>query len=379
MLGTRGVPANYSGFETCVEQLGQRLVKRGHDVTVYCRSSYIEYDEPFYKGMRLLKFPTIRNKYLDTIVHSTITSIHALTQGYDIGLYFIVGNSPVTWLPRIAGTKTILNVDGLDWKREKWPEPAKKYLRFCEYLSTILPNRFLTDSRKVVDYYETEYGVCPPYIAYGSDVKHLPPGQILKKFNLKPQEYVLFVGRLVPENCVDHLIEGFKKAKEATDTHFKCVIVGDAAYSDKTIHSLKKLAGNDDSIIFTGYQFGDAYHELGTNAAIFVESSAVGGTHPALIEAMAHGSCVIVNDTAENLETIGTNGFSYDGKLGGIALAEKLIQLFESPDLISTYQTHALHHADITYSWDTITDEYERLMESLLKRPIPNQATLSVQ
>jgi hypothetical protein len=129
LLGTRGIPASYSGFETCVEQLGQRLVQRCHQVTVYCRSHHITYKGTHYKGMRLVKLPTIPNKYLDTIVHTFISSLHALTQRYDVALYFIAGNSPVTWIPRLVRTKTILNVDGLDWKREKWPALAKWFSR----------------------------------------------------------------------------------------------------------------------------------------------------------------------------------------------------------------------------------------------------------
>ncbi len=105
LLGTRGVPASYSGFETCVEQLGQRLVQRGHQVTVYCRSHHITYPEPTYKGMRLVKLPTIPNKYLDTLIHSFISSVHTLLQGYDVGIYFIAGNSPVTWIPPLCALK----------------------------------------------------------------------------------------------------------------------------------------------------------------------------------------------------------------------------------------------------------------------------------
>ena len=128
-MGTRGVPASYSGFETCVEQLGERLVARGHQVTVYGRSHHITYDKPRYKGMDLVTLPTIPNKYFDTIVHSFLSSIHGLRSRYDIVLYFIAGNSLVTWIPRLLGQKTIINVDGLDWKREKWPAPAN--LQIC--------------------------------------------------------------------------------------------------------------------------------------------------------------------------------------------------------------------------------------------------------
>src|SRR5438045_1888394 len=130
LIGTRGVPSNYGGFETCVEQVGVRLAQRGHEVTVYCRSHMVTYPHSTYRGMRLVKLPTIKNKYLDTIVHTLLSSVHALAQPYDICLYFNVGNSIVSWIPRMASKRTILNVDGLDWQRKKWPPLARRYIRF---------------------------------------------------------------------------------------------------------------------------------------------------------------------------------------------------------------------------------------------------------
>ena len=357
LLGTRGIPASYSGFETCVEQLGQRLVERGHKVTVYCRSHHITYAQPYYKGMRLVKHGTIPNKYLDTIVHSFISSLHALTQHYDIALYFIAGNSPATWIPRIVGTKTILNVDGLDWKREKWPSIAKKYIQFAEYLATKLPNLYITDSEVVQNYYNKRYKSTPPYIPYGSDVEILPPGETLAKYDLESGKYILFVGRLVPENCAHHLIEAFK----LLDTDLKCVIVGDAVYADEYINSLKVRAAGDSRIIFTGYVFGKGYNELGSNANIFVETSGVGGTHPALTEAMGFGNCVIVHNTPENLETIGDAGFSYDGKIGAEDLLKVLKIVLSRKEILNDYRSHAKTRAKLKFSWDIVTDEYEKL------------------
>jgi glycosyltransferase involved in cell wall biosynthesis len=363
MLGTRGIPASYSGFETCVEQLGKRLVERGHEVTVYGRSHHIQYNQPFYEGMRIVKHGTIANKYLDTIVHSLISSIHALFQKYDIALYFIAGNSPVTWIPRIVGTKTILNVDGLDWKREKWPTLAKKYIKFAEYLATKLPTTFLTDSVVVQNYYNDRFKIKPIYIPYGSEVELVPPGEILAKFDLEKDKYILFIGRLVPENCAHHLVDAFRQLT----TDFKCVIVGDAAYADDYISSLKENAKDDPRIIFTGYIFGEGYHELGSNALIFVETSGVGGTHPALTEAMGFGNCVIVNDTDENLETIGDAGFSYDGKFGAESLRNILHTLLESPEKIVRSRGLAYARAKSYYSWDKVTDEYEKLFYEILE------------
>lgn len=366
LIGTRGVPASYSGFETCVDQLGRRLAARGHDVTVYCRSHHITYPGDEYEGMKLVKLPTIRNKYLDTIVHTFISSIHALFQRFDVALYFIAGNSLLSWIPRMIGVPTILNVDGLDWHREKWPFLAKKYIQFAEYLATIFPTRFLTDSRHVQQYYRERFHSEPAYIPYGSEVDILPPGETLKKFGLEPGKYILFVGRLVPENCVHHILEAFRSIK----TDLKCVIVGDAAYAEEYKASLRALAGDDDRIIFTGYIFGEGYQELGSSAHIFVESSGVGGTHPALVEAMAFGSCVIVYNTPENVETIGGGeaGFSYDGKVGGEALREVLVRLINNPNLVSEYRTKAQQFAREHYSWDAVTDEYEQLINETLTR-----------
>ncbi len=371
LLGTRGIPASYSGFETCVEKLGEQLVKRGHEVFVYCRSHHITYEDPFYKGMRLIKLPTIPNKYLDTLVHSFFSSLHSLTQKHDIALYFIAGNSPVTWIPRLVGTKTLLNVDGLDWKREKWPALAKKYIQFAEYLSTFLPNVYLTDSHVVQNYYQSTYGSIPPYIPYGSDIEMVPPGETLKQFDLEPQKYILFVGRLVPENCIHHLIDAYNPLQ----TDLKCVIVGDSAYSEDYKADLRQRAAGNPNIIFTGYVFGKGYHELGSNASIFVESSGVGGTHPALVEAMAFGNCVITHDTPENLETIDQAGLSYNGKEGASSLQNVLSELIAHPAQIAEYRQRARTRALTTYTWQAVTDSYERLFYEVLQKPIPPHLT----
>jgi glycosyltransferase involved in cell wall biosynthesis len=362
MLGSRGIPASYSGFETYYEQLGARLVQRGHQVTVYCRIHHIKYAGPTYRGMRLVRLPTIPNKYLDTIVHTALSSLHALTQAYDIALYVIAGNSLVTWIPRLAGQVTVLNVDGLDWKRAKWPGPARAYIRFAERMATVLPTAYLTDSRVVQVYYRETYGSEPPCIPYGSDVPRVPPGETLARFGLEPRRYVLFVGRLVPENCAHHLIEAF----QGLETDMKCVIVGDAPYAEEYIARLK--ATDDPRVVFTGYQFGRAYHELGSHAAIFVETSGVGGTHPALLEAMAFGNCVVVHDTAENLETIGDAGLSYDGHVGRDALREVLVRLLADPDLAIGLREAAAQRAATVYSWDAITAQYETFFGELLRR-----------
>jgi glycosyltransferase involved in cell wall biosynthesis len=322
----------------------------------------VTYAEPTYKGMRLVKLPTIANKYLDTIVHSFLSSLHALTQGYDIALYFIAGNSLVTWIPRLAGQVTVLNVDGLDWKRQKWPALARRYLRFAERMARVLPTAIVTDSQVVQRYYRQVYKAESTYIAYGANVPRRPPGDVLARYGLQPGGYVLFVGRLVPENCAHHLVEAF----DGLRTDAKCVIVGDAPYAEAYIADLKAKAGPN--VIFTGYLFGEGYHELGSNACIFVETSEVGGTHPALVEAMAFGNCVVVNGTEENRETIGDAGFAYDGAGGAEALRPLLQRLLDNPALVAEYRRRAAERAAALYDWEAVTDRYEALFRTLCKR-----------
>jgi glycosyltransferase involved in cell wall biosynthesis len=361
LLGTRGIPANYGGFETCAEELGARLVQRGHDVTVYCRSHHVHYREPVYRGIRLVRLPTIPNKYLDTITHATISTLHALTQGYDVVLMFIAGNSPISFVPRLAGQRVALNVDGLDWKRRKWPPLAKKYIQFAEWLATKLPNAVITDARHVQSYYRNHYHTETTFIAYGADVAPLPAGDYLSRYDLEPRKYVLFVGRLVPENCVHHLVNAFGQL----ETDMRCVIVGDAPYADTYIQALKARAGAN--VVFTGYLYGDGYRELSSHAYAFVESSEVGGTHPALLEAMAFGNVVIVNDTRENVETIGEAGLSYDGREGSAALTRVLQTVIDQPALAEEYRCRAQERVAQHFTWDAVTDQYEDLFRRMLK------------
>jgi len=310
--------------------------------------------------MRLVRLPTIRSKHLDTIVHTLLSSLHALGGRHDIALYFNVGNSPLTWIPRVVGQRVILNVDGLDWKRKKWGRAAQAYIRECERWATRFPHRIVTDSRRVEEYYRNRHGAVSTCIAYGADPFRTPAGPHLSRLGLEPGRYVLFVGRLVPENCAHHLTEAWGGL--ATD--LRCVIVGDAPYADEYIRSLKRAA--DSRVVFTGYLYGDGYRELLSNAYCFVETSEVGGTHPALLEAMAAGCCVVVNDTPENLETMGDAGLAYHGDLGAVGLRPVLERLLKDPALVAEQGARALERVRLHYSWEGIVDAYERVFRELL-------------
>jgi glycosyltransferase involved in cell wall biosynthesis len=364
MLGTRGVPSVYGGFETCAEQLGARLVERGHEVTVYCRPHFVDPTLKEHRGIKLVSVPTVRNKYLDTLAHVLLSSVHALGQRYDVCLYFIAGNSVAAWIPRLVGTRTVINVDGLDWRRAKWPGPAKRYLQMAERLAPRLANAALTDSRFVQRFYAERYGARIAYIAYGSDVAPAPPGPALEKWGLEPREYLLFVGRLVPENHPDHLLDAFRSLRDKCG--MKLVVMGDASYADEYVRRVKEYEAED--VVFTGYVYGEGYRELASNAYAFVLTSSASGTHPALLEAMGMGNCVVVNDTPENLEAMGGAGLSYRGEDGAASLAPVLERLLAQPDMVEAYRHRAREHVRRHYSWDAITEQYLALFGRVLGR-----------
>lgn len=363
-IGTRGIPASYSGFETFVENLGAGLVEHGHDVTVYCRRHHFAERSASYRGMRLIHLPGIATKHLDTISHTTLSSLHALTQGYDIVVMCISGNSPLALIARVGGARVVLNVDGSDWRRRKWSRGARAYIRFSEWLATRLPNATVTDSLVMQRYYRERFGAETECITYGAEVPPPETTGILNRLGLEPRGYLLLVGRLVPENCAHHLVDAY----ERLHTPLRCVVVGDAPYAGSYIANLKARGPN---VIFPGYVFGDGYRELMHNAYAVVLASEVGGTHPVLVEAMAAGNCVIVNDTPANLEVIGDAGVSYDGSRGADALAPLLETLANDPARVAALRGRARDRAGLRYSWDAVVGNYEALFTRLGGSPEP--------
>lgn len=362
MLGTRGIPGGYSGFETAVEHLSTRLAARGHEVVVYCRPHMVTYEGDEYKGVRLIKISTIANKYLDTIVHTAKCTAHLLArERCDVALYFIAGNSPFCFFPRLFGIPTAINVDGLDSQRDKWNRYAKIYLRFAERLATRSANELISDSMVIKRYYQERFGADSTFIPYGASMEPVPGTKWLDEFGLKPREYILFVGRLVPENCPDVLLEAYR----GLDTDKKLVIVGDAPYAEDYIARLKAMGG--ENVVFTGYLFDDGYRQLSQNAFTFVVPTIVGGTHPVIVEALAAGNCVVVSDHEPNLETIGDAGVSYARSGGATALRETLAMLLADPQEADSYRGLAVARAREHYDWDVITEQYEQLC-SLLSR-----------
>ena len=358
ILGTRGIPASYGGFETFAEHLSTRLVTRGHDVTVYCRSHYVSPRQLKYHGVKLKVLPTIRHKYFDTIVHGFLSAIHAVPSRYDAALICNAANAPFAPILRFTGTPVVINVDGLEHKRKKWNFLGRRYYLLAERLATILPNVTVTDAHVIHDYYLARYNAPSTMIAYGSEVERRPDRETVKRWRVEPNRYVLYVSRLEPENNAHLVIEAFKRVRTA----YRLLIVGDAPYAHEYINDLKALARGDKRIIFTGFVFGQDYRALQQNAYCYVHATEVGGTHPALLEAMGYGNCVLTLATPENIEAVGEAGIPYIDELD---LAEKLQRVLRDGSLVHAYRHRAQVRVQTNYDWNRIVDQYEQLFAEM--------------
>lgn len=365
ILGTRGIPANYGGFETFAEHLSTRLAARGHAVTVYGRKHYATSAEPTYQGVKLVVLPTIRHKYFDTVIHTFLSVLHAAVRRYDVILICNAANSIFAWIPRLFGTPTLVNVDGLERKRKKWNWVGRSYYLVSEWLSTFLPTAIVTDAQVIQDYYATRYKKQSAMIAYGAEVARRAKPERLLRLGLKPNQYVLYVSRLEPENNAHLVIEAYEQVK----TELPLVIVGGAPYAEEYIAQLQSTA--DPRVKFPGFVFGEDYRALQQNAYCYVHATEVGGTHPALIEAMGAGNCALTLQTPENLEVMGEAGIVYDSVPD---LATKLQQVLDDPSIIGEYRRRAMERVTQHYNWEQITNQYEVLLARLAGLEVPASA-----
>jgi glycosyltransferase involved in cell wall biosynthesis len=362
ILGTRGIPANYGGFETFAEQLGTRLAARGHAITVYGRKHYSVTSEPTYKGVNLVVLSTIRHKYFDTVIHTLLSILHATPRRYDAILICNAANSVFSFIPRLFGTSTLVNVDGLERKRKKWNWIGRQYYLISEWLSTFLPTAIVTDARVIQDYYATRYRKESEMIAYGAEVARRADPEKLLKFDLSPNRYALYVSRLEPENNAHLVIEAYGRVK----TDMPLVIVGGAPYADEYIARLKSV--KDPRVKFLGFVFGEDYRALQQNAYCYIHATEVGGTHPALIEAMGAGNCTFTLATPENVEVIGDAGLSYKS---AEELSLYLQRVIDDPAIIAEYRHRAMNRVNERYNWERITDRYEELLARLAGVEVP--------
>jgi glycosyltransferase involved in cell wall biosynthesis len=357
ILGTRGVPANYGGFETFAEELGRRLVADGHDVTVYGRNSSIRRGLREHLGMKIVRLPAPRSKYLETVIHTLFSAAHALTRRDDLVYVCNSANVPAVILLRLAGKRVVLNVDGLEWQRAKWGLAGRTYYRICARIASMLPVQVVTDAHVIQRYYRSAYGRETHYFPYGTELTTTPDDGLLEKLGLEPGRYVLYVSRLEPENNAHVVIAAY----EQLHTDLPLAIVGDAPYASEYIASLKQTS--DPRVRFLGAIYGSGYRILGSNAAIYVQATEVGGTHPALVEAMGRGNAIVANDVPEHRETLGDAGVYYRN---ATELAGRLQELLDDAEVMNELRRRSRERAAELYSWDAVTHAYERWFETLV-------------
>jgi glycosyltransferase involved in cell wall biosynthesis len=362
LIGSRGIPGRYGGYETLMEELAPRLLARGFRVTVYCRSHSTPRTLKSWHGVDLVVLPTLRGKYLDTPVHTFLSCLHATAAGYDAALVVNSANALFVPLLRVAGTPVALNVDGIEKRRAKWGAFGRAVYAFSERLACVLPDALVTDAEVIRRHYLERYGAESVPIAYG--VAPRPPAEtgVLARLGLAPRRYFLYVSRFERENNPHRVAAAYRKV----GGDLPLVMVGGAPYAGKFIAGFTREA--DPRILFPGAIYGDGYRELQSHALAYVHATEVGGTHPALVEAMGYGNCILVNDTPENREVAGGIG-SYFRAGEPDTLSERLEWVRNHPERARARGRAAARRARLLFSWDRVADRYAALLARMAGRP----------
>jgi glycosyltransferase involved in cell wall biosynthesis len=361
ILGTRGIPANYGGFETFAEELSTRLARRGHRVTVYGRSHFIPAGIREHGGVRIRVLPCIRHKYLDTVSHTLLSVLRAMIARHDALLICNAANAFLSGVPALAGEKVVLNVDGIERQRRKWNALGRAFYRLGEFLATVLPDAVVADAEVIRRYYEQEYGFQARFIPYGAPAEKTTTTEELDRLGVKAGEYILYVSRLEPENNADLVIEAYIRS----EAPLPLVLVGAAPYSGDYIESLRRQAAGR-NIIMPGAIYGVGYRELLSHCLCYVQATEVGGTHPALVEAMGAGVVVLANDTPEHRETLGRAGLIYRFN-DPDSLAVLMREVVRAPQDYQGLAQRAQERVSQCYDWESVTDQYEQLFMELME------------
>jgi len=358
ILGTRGIPASYGGFETNAEITAKALAERGHEVVVYCRGRR-RGRAKIWNGVKLSYLPSLESRDLSTISHTTISALHAILRRFDVIHLYNVGNAHLIPILRLFGKRVIISVDGVEWRRKKFGVFGSMWMHMSERFAMWFSNRIVVDSLKVGEYYKNQYDSETVYIPYGSTILE-EEGQpnILKKYGLEPLRYLLFVGRFIPEKGIDKLLKAYNEVR----TDMPLVIVGDNPYNKEYVEDLKRNA--PPGAIFPGAIYGTGVKELYRQSYLFISPSELEGTSPALLEAMGAGTCVVVNGIPEQLETIGEAGVYY--RMNDLEdLKQKVQELIDNPSLRGFYAQKTKKRVERYYRWIDVINRYEILLKDV--------------
>lgn len=356
LIGTRGVPARYGGFETAIEEVGHRLASRGHEVVVFCRVP--EDAEPLdsYLGMQLVNLPSVKKRSLETLSHTALSVIHSTLAGVEAAIVFNAANSPLLPVLRARRIPVATHVDGLEWQRSKWGRLGRSYYRFAESLSVKLSEALIADAQGIADYYTTEFEAPTRLIAYGAPILESVADDRLAELDLSPGGYHLVVARFEPENHVLEIVDGYVRSR----ARLPLVVVGSAPYADEYTQSIR--AASDARVrLLGGVWDQDQLNQLYAHSLSYLHGHSVGGTNPSLLRAAGAGAMVIGFDVAFNREVVGEHG-EYFATPEDVA---RELEAVEADSELARERGCALQEAIRRYSWETVADQYEQLFSDL--------------
>ncbi len=368
MLGHKRIPSREGGVEVVVEELAVRMVALGHSVTCFNRRGHhvsgIKFEDrdiKEHRGIRLKRVPTIDKKGLAALSSSVFASLAAAIGSYDVVHYHAEGPSAMLWLPKLFGKKCVTTVHGLDWQREKWKNGlGAKYIRFGEKVAAKYADEIIVLSRSTQEYFAAVYGRETHFIPNGvSRPQKRNPEEITRRFGLVGNDYILFLGRLVPEKGLRCLIKAYRDI----DTNKKLVIAGGTSDSGDFQTEIQNLAAGDERILFTGFVQGQMLEELYSNAYVYVLPSDLEGMPLSLLEAMSYGNCCLVSDIPECADTVEDHALTFR-KSSIEDLRDKLKMLCQQEQIVRTYQAAAADYICEKYSWDHVVDKTIRLFET---------------
>ncbi len=363
MIGTRGVPARYGGFETAVEEVGRRLAERGHRVVVYCRSHPDDEGLPTYLGMRRVVLPALRKRSLETLSHTALSVGHVLGHRVDAAFVFNAANAPLLPALRTARIPVATHVDGLEWKRAKWGPTGQRYYRRAEELAVRWSDALIADAPGIARYYTDEFGVPTRYLAYGAPVIAQESSR-LGELDLTPGGYHLVVARFEPENHVELAVAGYV----ASAAERPLVVVGSAPYADDYTNRVHAAAADDPRVRFLGGVWdAELLDQLYANAATYVHGHSVGGTNPSLLRAIGAGTATIAYDVSFNRDVLREHG-RYFGDSAGVARA---VEAAEADPTATASAGASLRERARDFDWDDVATGYESLARDLVARSAP--------
>lgn len=362
ILGAKGYPYVYGGYDTLVKELGERLQKKGVEVTVYCHRALFKDRPPYVNGIKLVYTPAIEKKSLTQLTHSFISMLHACFSDVDVIFVVNSGNGPFGVISRIFRKPTAINVDGLEWLRPKWKGLGAKYFFWASKMATKFYDQVINDSDEMQRIYQELFNAKSKVIAYGANPALSSDAIKIKKWNLEKEDYFLIVGRLVPDNNADIIIEGFAKS----NSRRKLVIVGDVPYQDDYVDNLRKI--QDERLIFTGYvtdpeELKALYH----NCYGYFHGHEYGGTNPAMLKALGYGCAILALDTVFNQEMLqnGKHGWYFEKNSNSVK--EIVDKSEKSPEEMKNLRETSRFGLTQKYNWDHVTNQYLEVFFTLAK------------